>query len=552
PSMLSVMLSSSRMRECSSIRDIVCSGEALPSTTVQEFYAQTKEMKLHNLYGPTEASIDVTSYSCNGDENIIPIGKAIQNIELYILDSNNNRVPFGAIGELCIAGDGLARGYLNRDDLTDEKFINHPLFGRIYKTGDIAKYLADGNIEYLGRVDDQVKIRGFRVELGEIENAISSVDTVEGSVVIVKDEQLIAYIVGDSNGVKEHLKERLPSYMIPSFFVELEDIPLTSNGKVDKKSLPMPDKLDNEKVYREPSTSIQKDIADIFTEVLKLERISIDDNFFEIGGHSLNAINIISAVNGITNKDVKLSHIFKYPTIEDFSYHLEKLKSTKEDRELYTVFNPEKKKSIFIFPTIIASIDHAFLDRMSGFLSEYKIYAFDFIIDDNRIEQYVDIISSLENEFVFFGYSSGGTLAYEVIKRLQEKGLSQPKRLISLDSWMISELNYIPKDFRITMIDKAKEHGLGEYECEKIVKYMDMIDSTINQGEIDVDIDYISNSMSTKEDISETIEDWKGLTSKEVFFYAGFGEHEDMVRMSLKQNCKIIGNILDNSGFKDA
>ncbi|CAA6802042.1 MAG: Amino acid adenylation domain protein, partial [uncultured Sulfurovum sp.] len=556
PSMLSVMLQHSALHTCDSLKNIVCSGEALSLDTVNTFHSNnTKNLiKLHNLYGPTEASIDVTSFYCDKDRDLksIPIGKAIANTKLYILNQNKEILPIGSIGELYIAGDGLARGYLNKPELTEQVFINHPSLGRIYKTGDMAKYQEDGNIEYLGRVDDQVKIKGFRVELGEIENVISSFDGISDSLVKLYNEQLVAYVIGEKKGLKEYLLDKLPNYMIPLYFLELEQFPLTSNGKVDKKNLPNPKKNEHPKVYRVANTSTEIEVAKIFAETLQVEKISIESNFFDLGGDSLNAINLISHANRVFSKKVQLSHIFNYPTIELFAQALDKIQVEKETTKNYTIFNPDKQHALFIFPTIIATIDHAFLDQMSKYLIDYKIYAFDFIIEENRIVEYAKMVNTLEDEFVFFGYSSGGSLAYEVIKEMEKFKYKLPKKLISLDSWRINKLNYIPADFRVLMIDKAKRHGLSASECHKIVTYMDMIDSTINMGQINVDIDYISDALKSKDEIEKRHEEWASLTTQKVRSFSGFGEHEDMVKKSfLIKNCELIKTSLLDSKFKE-
>ena len=324
PSMLSAMLFTNGLQNCSSVKNIVCSGEALPLQTVEEFYRTIKHITLHNLYGPTEASIDVTSFICPRDTKLhsIPIGKPIANTQLYILDANQTQLPLGAIGELYIGGVGLARGYLNQPDLTSQKFINHSIHGRIYKSGDLAKYHDDGNIEYLGRVDDQVKIRGFRIELGEIENAIASYETIVKNVVVVKDEQLVAYVIGESKDLRDYLYTKLPSHMIPSYIIEVEHFAVTSNGKLDKKALPNPKDIQREKEIISASSQNEKMLLEIFQEVLNVENISVDDNFFFIGGDSIKAIQIISKLNSL-GFALEIKDMFYHPTIHALSQILD-------------------------------------------------------------------------------------------------------------------------------------------------------------------------------------------------------------------------------------
>ena len=537
------------------LRYVIFGGDKLNFSYLKPWSQKYPLIELINMYGITEVTIHATHHKITDREiensTVSIIGKSLPDTPIYILDESQNQLPLGAIGEIYVGGESLARGYLYKEELTQKVFINHKVFGRIYKSGDLAKYHDDGNIEYLGRIDDQVKIRGFRIELGEIEKTILSYPSIKACVVIASNSQLVAYIVGEIKELKTYLKEKLPSYMVPSYFIQLEKLPLTPNGKVDKKALPKPS-FDDAKEYKAPQTKTQKAIADIFKEVLHLEKVSIDDNFFEIGGHSLNAISVLSAINKKFSQDMKLSVIFKYATIEALAQIIEKNKPSKDVNQFYTVFNPDKKKAIFVFPTVIASIDHAFLERMSGFLSDYKIYAFDFITHEDRINQYANLVNTLQEEFVFFGYSSGGSLAFEVMKKLEELEFKQPNKFISFDSFIIDKYNSIEKEFRVLMLAKAREHGLNDYECQKIEIYMDMIDAKIDSGTIDIPIDFISNGESSKKEIQKSYAKWKLRTTKEVTLFYGFGEHDAMVKKDyLEKNCALIIKSLQKGGFKN-
>ena len=281
--------------------------------------------------------IDVETLNDNQleeEELSISIGKPLPNIKAYILDANHRLVPIGVAGELCIAGAGLSRGYLGNDKLTNEKFIDNP-YGtneKIYKTGDLARWLPDGNIQFLGRIDNQIKIRGFRIELGEIESALTSQDEIKSSVVIAKDDKagnkrLIAYIIPaeENTGLnieklRESLSRTLPDYMVPSLFVKLEEIPLTSNGKVDRKALPDPEgNIEKTHEYVAPQTEVERKLAQIWKEVLGVERVGIHDNFFELGGHSLLATKIISKIRTEFNNELPLKVLFENTTIKGLS-----------------------------------------------------------------------------------------------------------------------------------------------------------------------------------------------------------------------------------------
>ncbi|OYD97947.1 non-ribosomal peptide synthetase [Nostoc sp. 'Peltigera membranacea cyanobiont' 210A] len=335
PSMLQVFLEEPRLPKCSSIKRVICSGEAL-SFELQEKFFTRLDAQLYNLYGPTEAAIDVTFWNCQRDSKmpIVPIGRPIANTRIYILDKYLHPVPIGVPGELHIGGVGLARGYLHRPDLSNEKFIPSPFAPgeRLYKTGDLARYRGDGNIEFLGRIDYQVKIRGFRIELGEIEARLNQHPKVREGVVVtwdddLTDKRLIAYVIPQSDQeltvieLRSFLKDKLPEYMIPSAFVLLETLPLTPNGKLDRRSLPAPETLrpELEAVYVMPQTEIEQTIATIWQKFINIEKIGIHDNFFELGGHSLLLVKVNNQLREIFKIDLSMLDMFRYPTISSLA-----------------------------------------------------------------------------------------------------------------------------------------------------------------------------------------------------------------------------------------
>jgi amino acid adenylation domain-containing protein/FkbH-like protein len=333
PSMLQVFLEEPEIERCISLRRVICSGEALP-LKLQERFFERLSCELHNLYGPTEAAIDVSYYACSPDRSLgtVPIGRPIANTRLYILNENGQPVPIGVKGELHIGGVGLARGYLNRPELTSERFIADP-FGttshdRLYKTGDLARYLDDGNIEYLGRNDNQIKLRGFRIELGEIEAALDRYPGLRTSAVSVDTRRpdspaLIAYGVplGSPPEEKEllaFLRQTIPDYMLPSAFVWLERLPVTVNGKLDRCALPLPDDsvFCQYSEFIAPRNPIEEQMATIWSEVLQLDRIGVRDNFFALGGHSLLATRMIALLRSAFQRDLSVRDLFENPTLE--------------------------------------------------------------------------------------------------------------------------------------------------------------------------------------------------------------------------------------------
>jgi acyl-CoA synthetase (AMP-forming)/AMP-acid ligase II/acyl carrier protein len=329
---------------------VLCGGEAFP----QELAAQLLPLcsSLWNLYGPTETTIWSAIFPVDKCQGLTPIGRPIANTQIYLLDSYLKPVPIGVAGELYIGGDGLARGYLNRPDLTAEKFIPNPFSdepgARLYRSGDLGRYLPEGNIEFLGRVDHQVKVRGFRIELGEIESVLGRHSGVREAVVVAReddeeklkpaDKRLVAYVVFrqehplTAHELRSFLKQKLPEYMVPSAFVFLERLPLTPNGKVDRRALPAPDgsRPELESGYVAPQTPVEEALTKIWEEVLKLERVGIHDNFFDLGGHSLVATQVMSRVRAALRVELPLRTLFERPTIAELSSVIVALKEEEQ------------------------------------------------------------------------------------------------------------------------------------------------------------------------------------------------------------------------------
>ncbi|MEM9719955.1 MAG: amino acid adenylation domain-containing protein, partial [Bacteroidota bacterium] len=318
-----------------SLRQVFSSGEALKVEHVKRFGETLNHhcgSQLINLYGPTEATVDVSHYLCDFGEQkaSVPIGSPIDNIRLYILDESQELSPIGVKGELMIGGVGLARGYLGNKTLTQEKFIEHPLLKgeRIYKTGDQAKWLPDGNIAFLGRKDNQVKLRGYRIELGEIEQQLLQHEEIAEGIIVLKqfgeEKSLVAYYVSQkelsSQKLRNYLAERLPGYMVPTFFVYLDEMPLTPNGKVNRKALPEVE-FNREMGDGVPKSDMQKRLAEVWAEVLAVEaeKIGIHQSFFELGGHSILAIRLVGQIREHLGVEVGLPVLFNHPTIASLS-----------------------------------------------------------------------------------------------------------------------------------------------------------------------------------------------------------------------------------------
>ncbi|EMB0806240.1 non-ribosomal peptide synthase/polyketide synthase [Pseudomonas aeruginosa] len=304
PSMLQAFLQDEDVVSCTSLKRIVCSGEALPADAQQQVFAKLPQAGLYNLYGPTEAAIDVTHWSCVEEgKDAVPIGRPIANLACYILDGNLEPVPVGVLGELYLAGRGLARGYHQRPGLTAERFVASPFVAgeRMYRTGDLARYRADGVIEYAGRIDHQVKLRGLRIELGEIEARLLEHPWVrEAAVLAVDGKQLVGYVVLESESgdwreaLAAHLAASLPEYMVPAQWLALERMPLSPNGKLDRKALPAPEVSVAQAGYSAPRNAVERTLAEIWQDLLGVERVGLDDNFFSLGGDSIVSIQVVS------------------------------------------------------------------------------------------------------------------------------------------------------------------------------------------------------------------------------------------------------------------
>ncbi|HVF92150.1 MAG TPA: amino acid adenylation domain-containing protein, partial [Blastocatellia bacterium] len=341
PTMMKVLLDEAGLEDCKDMRLAFCGGEALPIELRQRM-RERLGIGLHNLYGPTEASIDAACgrSTASGLQGMAPIGRPLSNVQVYVLDGHLEPVPLGVAGEIMIAGAGLARGYVNEPAMTADRFIPDPhsaLPGaRMYRTGDIGRYRADENLDYLGRKDQQVKLRGYRIEMAEIEAALEQDPAVKEAAVILharepEDKLLAAYVVS-RNGesivtadLRKRLKEKLPEFMVPSLFIEIESMPVGPSGKVDRLALPSIDRVnpESDRRFRPPRNAIEEVLAAIWEQVLGIEQVGTDDNFFDLGGHSLNATQVISRVREALKVDLPLRALFEAPTISSLGRAIE-------------------------------------------------------------------------------------------------------------------------------------------------------------------------------------------------------------------------------------
>ncbi len=339
PSMLQLFLEDPAANACVSLQRVFAAGEALPKALQDRFFARF-DAELHNIYGPTE-TVGGSAWVCDRDSDLpfVPIGTPVANTQLYILDDDMRPAGIGTVGELYIGGDQVARGYLNRPELTAERFLPDPFRsgGRLYKTGDLARYLPDGNVEFLGRSDFQVKIRGFRIELGEVENALESMDGVRGAVVVAHersagDLELVGYVAHpdgerlEVDDLRTRLAERLPEYMVPTTIIALNRFPLNPNGKVDRKALPAPIRVRPELAtpYVPPRTALERALAERWRRLIDLDRVGIHDPFFELGGTSLQAARFVNQLQTEMQETIMVVTLFGAPTVAEYAALLER------------------------------------------------------------------------------------------------------------------------------------------------------------------------------------------------------------------------------------
>ena len=431
----------------------IIGGEALSDKQTYFWQQYAPQMRLINEYGPTETVVGCCIYEV-GKKAVtgsnIPIGRPISNTQIYILDSQLQPVPIGVPGELYIGGDGLARGYHKHPELTRAKFIPNPFNNcqsdRLYKTGDLARYLPDGNIEFLGRIDNQVKLRGFRIELGEIEASLNSHPQIQQGVVIATEDhpgnkRLVAYVVWSdeslsANKLREFLKSKLPEYMVPSAFVTLDNLPLTPNGKVDRQSLPAPDgEIIREPEYVAPRTAIELQLTQIWSEVLNITLVGVQDNFFELGGHSLLAVRLISQIQKHFQINLPLATLFQSPTIEQLGVVLGSDSSPKLWSPLVPIQPHGSLPPFFCVPGTGGNV--LYFHHLARYLgSDRPFYGLQALGLDGETQplqtieeiawQYIKAIQTVQPVGPYFlgGHSFGSIVAFEMANQLQSIGES--------------------------------------------------------------------------------------------------------------------------------
>ncbi|CAM2011294.1 non-ribosomal peptide synthetase [Acanthopleuribacter pedis] len=458
PSMLKAFLEAEEVGDCTGLRKVFCSGEALEVGLKNRFFERLPGQELHNLYGPTEAAIDVSFHACRAEETSVPIGKPIANSELVVCNRAGLPVPRGVPGELWLGGVGLARGYLNRPELTAERFTAAATGKRFYRTGDLVRRRDDGAIEYLGRIDHQVKIRGMRIELGEIEAALLRREGIHHAVVQVRsikgEQQLVAFYVAqgnteqDPNALREALLGDLPSFMVPTVFCALPDMPLSPNGKIDRRALEaVPVTLQSTRAYHAPRNTREHQLVALFGEVLGVEPIGINDDFFELGGHSMTAIRLLSRIEATTGVRLTMSALFqtRQPMLLAALIDQEQAEISAGARLIPLQTKGDAPPLYFVHGLSGQSLNYLPLSR--ALRDRQPLYGFEppglargeepcFTVDA-LAETYVKTIQAHHpaGPIQLGGWSLGGVIAQAVACKLTDKG-RQVTRLFLVDSYL--------------------------------------------------------------------------------------------------------------------
>jgi aspartate racemase len=447
PTLLEALLDQPAFRQGRSLRRVFCGGDSLPPALQQRVHAALPGVELVNFYGPTEATISSTYWICRQSDQrpVVPIGRPAGNAQVFVLDRRMNAVPIGVPGELYIGGAGLARGYLNQAGLTAERFVPSP-FGqpgeRLYRTGDQARWSPDGNLEYLGRADHQVKLRGYRIELGEIEAALGRHPQVTQAVAVVRedvpgDRRLTAYVAAkdgvkpEAQSLREFLRQELPKYMVPATFVPMEAFPLTSSGKIDRRALPAPEHCGAAPALPRvaPRNEVETRLAEIWGEVLGRERVGVQDNFFDLGGHSLVAVQLVARIEKTFGQSVPLAALFQGPTIEHMAALLGERSRPGLPKQVVALQPRGSRPPLFLLPSLFGDLVHyGELVRHLG--CDQPVYGLLPRADDGTMPEYSRLEDMAEQmlrglrafrpkgPYCLAGYSFGGPLAYELAQQL--------------------------------------------------------------------------------------------------------------------------------------
>ncbi|KAF6627029.1 amino acid adenylation domain-containing protein [Paenibacillus sp. EKM208P] len=548
------------------VKYLLVGGDVLSAPHINRVLRDNPDINIINGYGPTENTTFSTTYHITEEQlDSVPIGCPIRNSTAYVVDSSFNLQPVGAWGELVVGGDGVARGYLNRPELTAERFLANPWVDgdRLYCTGDLVRWREDGILEYAGRMDQQVKIRGYRIELGEVEARLASVPSVRDSVVIaLRDgagqQQLCAYFTADEQltirEIRAAMSASLPSYMIPSAFVQLDRFPLTTNGKIDRKALPVPDKgLHTGIEYVAPRTDVEQLLAAIWQEVLEIPQVGIHDDFFTLGGHSLKVLELIRKVHLATDIELPIRSVLDFPTIEAQALTLLKADLEYKADSPIIRLNEHGPISIFCFPPMLG-YGLSFAELAKQLDQDAVVYGLEFM-DDAADEQamlarYVDLIVSTQAQgpYVLLGYSIGGNLAHKVADTLERQGhavsdifmLDSVKRAEALP-FTAEETEHEIHDMLEQVPDSYREL-LNETYQRKMIAYAVYGNQLVNTESVQANIHgFVAVGSETVRGTGDNRLLWKDATQGSYEEHSLIGNHYELLEPGfIEENVKSI------------
>lgn len=562
------------------LKTVLVGGEKLSPHHVNRARRDHPELVLVNGYGPTENTTFTTTFEIREEfAGDIPIGLPIANTTVYVLDEQFEMLPVGAQGELYAGGDGLARGYLNDPALTAAKFVPHPFAPgqRLFRTGDLARVRPDGMIDYLGRADEQIKLRGYRIEPGEIEARLLEHEQLKEAAVLARadsdgDRHLVAYYTArapvDGSELRLHLRQRLPDYMVPAAFVELETFPLTRNGKVDRAALAS---LEEQRPGGRPSSArppsaTEAELFSIWQEVLCREDFGVDDNFFDLGGHSLRAVKLMYLVQQRLGVLLPFTVIFEASTVSELADRvLDAVRFGREsvDQQMVTLTAREGGPALFAFPP--GTGDALGYGELARRLEPLGFYAFNFIEAETRIADYADLIeeSGAREPYVLFGYSGGGNLAFRAAVELERRG-RRVSDVVMLDSSRFHlPFNFPADEARRLALEFAGDEGVQAYVANPVLKdkvvrmierYYETLAREPDEAVLDANIHVVVSGNSQDEyrgDGGQLIcskSGWAALTRGAFESHQGSGEHGQMLhRQHIDTNAALLRAIFESA-----
>ncbi len=557
------------------LKCLLCGGEKQSVRHINAVRSAHPDLTLINCYGPTENTTFTTTFTVDRPfVRDIPIGRPISNTTVYILTANRTLAAIGIPGELCAGGDGLARGYLEDPELTNERFIPHPFRPgeRLYRTGDRARWTADGIVEFLGRIDDQIKLRGFRVEPAEIESVLASHPAVKEAVVILRrdnrsDKELVGYVSGDGIDVgelREHASSRLPGYMIPAHLIPLAKLPLGPTGKVSRADLPEPPRavVATVSAGEAPRGDVERELAELWKQLLGVDRIGATDDFFVLGGHSLRVIQMVSRIETIFGVEVPLILAYKDPTLRGLAAFINDSKVLRDrgvelsrvDDAMFRLGGAPDARPILAFAP---GSGYAFGYRdLADQLPDFAFYGLNFVEDDARFDDYARMI--IDHGFsvppVLFGYSGGGKLAYQVAVALERRGFPIAGLVLMDSARYLKPIEVDARElaeFADDYLSGVTSRVIREQAARKMSAYRRYLYGCVESIVIGSSIDVIE-----ERDAPQTFHDeeggllggtrlWQELTRSTFNVHQGAGEHRDMLAgPNLVNNARLLETIV--------